>query len=489
MSIPFNEVSPSLLVPGFWVEIDNSQAGGETAMPWKVLLIGQQTNNAPSEVVQVYDDDVADEKFGKGSQIALMVHAFRKNNKMLPLFVLPVSDATDGVSATKTLTITGTATDSGAIRLYIGGQSLSVPVVENDAFGVVAEAISDAVNAKANLPVSATYADGVVTLTAKNKGVSGNDIDVRVNYGAGEMLPSGVSVAIANGTTGAVNPSFETLNVVDKIKGYWFNVIVSGLNDNDNVGYLNDELSERWGATNQKSGVLFFGKAFGGSDPVNSAVTYYNGKNSQFMLPISLIGSPTTPFEIASGVASVCATKAEIDPAVPLSNWEVKGVLAPSENDDLGLSEKNVLLQSGCALIDASENRSVYIRRMVTTYKTNGAGGADTSYQQLETLFELSFLRWDWRNYMATKYPHAKLGNDGDNYGAGQVVMTPSRGKAEALSRFRYWLEKGIVQNYDDFKANLIVVRNSDNKNRLDFLLPVTLMNQLFTCASLVQFR
>lgn len=487
MSVSFNEVSPSLLVPGFWTEFDNSAAGGETAMPWKVLIVGQQTNNAASEVTQIFSDDAADAKFGKGSQIALMIRAFRKNNSMMPLFALPIADKSNGIAATKTLTITGTAQESGSIRLYIGGQSVSVSVVENDAVAAIAKSIADEVNAKTNLPMTASNNAGVVTLTAKNKGLS--NIDVRVNYGAGEVLPKGVSVAIANGTNGASNPSLEEIKVKDAIKGYWFNVIISGLNDEDNITYLKEELEDRWTATNQKTGVLFYGKSFVSADPVNEAVTYYNGKNSQLLMPISLIGSPTTEFEIAAAVASVCSQKAEIDPAIPLSNWAVKGIIAPSEQDDLGLAEKNTLLQSGCALIDAASDRTIYLRRMVTTYKQNAAGGADTSYQQLETIFTLSYIRWDWNNMMSTKYPHAKLGNDGDEYGAGQVVMTPKNGKAEALARFRYWMEKGLVQNYEDFKANLVVERNATNKNRLDFLLPVTLMNQLFTCASLVQFR
>lgn len=488
MSIPFNQVQNSLLVPGFWTEFDNSKAGGTTAMPWQVLLIGQQTGTASSEVTQVYDDDAADAAYGKGSQLALMVRAFRKNNKLMPLFVLPVSDKSSGVAGTKTVTVTGTATESGSIRLYIGGQLVEVTVTANDAAATIASAIKAAVDEKTNLPVSATVSSGAVTLTNKNKGEIVTD--VRVNYAAGEVLPAGVKVAIATGVSGSGNPSLDDLGVASKIAGYWFNVIVSGLNDETNVAYLKDELEDRWSATVQKTGVLFYGKDFNSeSDPVNKAVTYYKAKNSQLLMPISLIGSPTPASEIASAVAAVCATKAENDPALPLSNWAVAGIAAPASNDDLGLSEKNTLLTAGCALIDAASDRTVYLRRMVTTYKTNAAGGSDTSYQQLETVFILSFIRWDWNNLMSTKYPHAKLGDDGGEYGAGQVIMTPKRGFAEAIARFKYWMELGLVQDYDDFKANLVVERNSSSKTRLDFLLPATLMNQLFTCASLVQFR
>ncbi|MGS3913060.1 phage tail protein, partial [Escherichia coli] len=46
---------------------------------------------------------------------------------------------------------------------------------------------------------------GVVTLTARHKGLCGNEIPVSLNYygfGGGEVLPAGVQIAVATGTAG-----------------------------------------------------------------------------------------------------------------------------------------------------------------------------------------------------------------------------------------------------------------------------------------------
>lgn len=490
MSISFNEIPNSLKVPGFWTEFDNSNAGGNSVMPWKILLIGSMLSGGTATAdipVQIFSEDQADSLFGKGSQAALMARAFLKNNAILPLYVAGVAD---GISAA---TVDIPATDitvdnvvAGVLYLTIGGVSVNVAINSQATKNDVIAAIADAVNANAQLPVVAALDDDdtptKVTITAKNKGTAGNSISVYVNFYEGEVLPKGLTVEETKYelSNGSGDPSVTTL--ISNIAAQWFNIIVTAFDGA--ITDLRNELDERWLATNQKTGVLFYG--YNGAQ---SGIAAAANKNSQVCVCIPVVKSPTPTFEIAAATAGAVATHAEADPAMPLSNWVIKGIVAPKNEDRLGMSAENQILLDGAALINADSSGNVYMRRVVTTYLRNSAGGSDTSYQQLETIFTLSFIRWDWNNYMAGKYPHAKLAEDGYNYGPGQVVMTPKRGKAEALARFSYWQEMGLVQNYDDFKANLTVEINAQNKTRLDFLLPPTLMGQLFTCASKIQFK
>ena len=48
-----------------------------------------------------------------------------------------------------------------------------------------------------------------------------------------------------------------------------------------------------------------------------------------------------------------------------------------------------------------------------------------------------------------------------------------------AIAKFRQWEEQGLVEGIDQFKADLIVERNISDVNRLDFMLPPDLINQL----------
>jgi phage tail sheath gpL-like len=98
-------------------------------------------------------------------------------------------------------------------------------------------------------------------------------------------------------------------------------------------------------------------------------------------------------------------------------------------------------------------------------------------------------LRWDWNNYMASRYPHAKLADDGNDFGPDQVIMTPKLGAGELLGRYKYWMSKGLVQNYDSFKSNLVVIRDPNDSTALQFLIPAELISQFFIGKSLLQFK
>lgn len=484
----FNEIPNSLLVPGFWSEFDNSAAGGSSVMPWNVLLIGAMLSAGTAEKnvpVQIFSDEQADELFGKGSQAARMARAFRKNNALLPCWVAGVADASSGVAAAKTITFGGTATAGGAISLTIAGNLLQIGVASGKTSGKVATAVAAAVNADDQMPVSAAVSDtSKVIFTAKNKGSAGNSILVEVNFNPGEVLPAGITASGSGYLTGgSVDPSVD--GVISAISAQWFNIVVTGFVGGDNVDLesLKDEMEARWVATRQQTGVVLFG------DNSEGARGHADALNSKVLVCIPFPKSPTANDELAACAAGVIAGSAESDPAMPLGGLALKGVKAPKIQDRKSLAEENAMLLDGGSLLSAQSDGTVYLRRTITTYKTNSAGASDDSYRQLETIFTLSYIRWDWNNYLAGKYPRAKLAQDGFDYGPGQIVMTPKKGRAEALVRFQSWLEKGLVQDYDSFKANLVVEINADNKYRLDFLLPATLMKQLFTCASKIQFR
>ena len=82
-----------------------------------------------------------------------------------------------------------------------------------------------------------------------------------------------------------------------------------------------------------------------------------------------------------------------------------------------------------------------------------------------------------------------RYGNDGTRFGANQVVVTPAVGKAEAVGLFRQWEELGLVEDAEQFKRDLVVERDITDANRLNFLLPPDLINQLRVTAATIQFR
>ncbi|EAM8330400.1 phage tail protein, partial [Salmonella enterica] len=102
--------------------------------------------------------------------------------------VIAVPEST-GAAATVALTVTGEATETGTVNVYTGRTRVQAPVTSGDDAAAVAVSIKDAVNANPDLPFTATSEAGVVTLTARHKGLYGNEIPVTLNYygfGGGE---------------------------------------------------------------------------------------------------------------------------------------------------------------------------------------------------------------------------------------------------------------------------------------------------------------
>ena len=92
------------------------------------------------------------------------------------------------------------------------------------------------------------------------------------------------------------------------------------------------------------------------------------------------------------------------------------------------------------------------------------------------------------RNRILARYPRHKLANDGTRFGAGQNVLTPMIGRAEALTWFREMEELGLVENFEQFKRDLVVERDASNPNRLNWLLPPDLVNQFIVGATKIAF-
>ncbi len=210
MTMSFNTIPSNTLVPIFYAEMDNSAAN--TAQDSGAsLLIGHANNGAEivaNSLVLMPSADYARQICGAGSQLARMVEAYRQTDPFGELYVIAVPEST-GAAATVTLTVTGAATETGTVNVYVGRTRVQAPVTNGDNVATIASSIKDAINAVPTLPFTASSSAGVVTLTARHKGLCGNEIPVSLNYygfGGGEVLPAGVQIAVATGITSSTLP-------------------------------------------------------------------------------------------------------------------------------------------------------------------------------------------------------------------------------------------------------------------------------------------
>ncbi len=485
MSITFNEIPNNQRVPFVAVEFDNSRAvQGSSQQPFKILYVGQRLDTGSKkalELTRITNQAEATKFFGSGSMLCSMLSAGLKANNVIETWAIALDDNPNGVQATGSIGFEGKVTKTGTITLYIAGNKIEVLTLKSDTPSTILSKLNKAINYNANLSVISSVKDRLLHITAKHKGENSNFIGLRFGY-YDEELPEGITSTINPMSGGTSNPDISP--IFPLLGDEQYNIIVMPYTDASNLNVIETELTSRWSATRQIEG-----HAFSAANLSHARLaTLGNSRNSKHLSLIPTYKMPQTPEVIASVAASISAFHLSIDPARPLQTLELPGILPANQTDRFDLMERNLLLYDGISSIKATSGGKVAIERIITTYKKNNQGADDPSYLDINTLFTLSYLRYDFRNLFLRKYARHKLAGDNAKFAAGQKVITPKVAKAEAVSWFSRMEKKGLVEGLAQFKEDLIVERNESDPNRLDFKLSPDLINQARGFAAQFQF-
>ncbi|MFM0135096.1 phage tail sheath subtilisin-like domain-containing protein [Caballeronia grimmiae] len=491
MTIPFKQIPQNIRVPLFYAEIDNSHANSAVANQ-RALLIGPMTSagvatpNVPLISAGTGDANL---QAGVNSVLALMTSAYRANDQFGELWYLPVQDAAGAVAATGTIAFTSAPTANGTISLYIAGQLVTVIVTAGMTTAQVATAVAAAINLIPAMPVTASVSTSTVTLTADNKGLVGNDIDVRFNYQgatAGEVLPTGLAATITAMANGATNPTLTT--ALGNLQDMPFDFIACAFTDAASLdalkAFLNDSTG-RWSWQQQVYGHVFtaYRSTWGG------LTTFGTSRNNQHESVMGFNDSPTPPWQWAAALAAVTAVSVRADPGIPMQTVALTGVLAPPLQSRFNLSQRNTLLYDGISTFTVAQDGTVAIENVITTYQLNAFGQPDNSYLEIETMFLLAYVLRRLRTLVTSKYARVKLAANGTRFGPGAGIVTPNIIKADQIAEYQAMEYEGYVQGSDTFAQAIVVEQNAQNPNRVDVLWPGTLINQLRIFALLAQFR
>ena len=488
MAINFTHYPDSNRVPGIYVEMDPSQANTATVLQ-STLLIGQKsaTGTAVADTpIQVQSVAQVLTLCGQGSVLAAMAQRYLQRDPFADLWLLPVADPAAGTAATGTITVTGPATASGTLNIYIGGQRVQVGVSTGDTATVIAGNINAAVNADDDLAVTSAAASGVVTLTALNKGLLGNDIDLQTNYlgsAGGEYPVPGVTLAFAAMAGGTSNPLLT--NGLANLSSHPYDFVCTPYTDTTSLNALQAFFADdvgRWSWEEMIYGGGF--SAFRGT--LGACTAFGTARNDQHMSVLAFNGSPDPVWLWAAEYCAAAAASLRADPGVPLQYINT-GLLAPPVADQWTLGERNTLLYDGLSTASVGQDGTVILERAATTYQRNAAGAPDDSYLDVETMYGLMFVARDLTNYLLTRYARKKLVSDTTPILAGSNCVNAPMIKASVIMEYRALQSAGYVQNADTF-AKGVVVENAGN-GLVKILAPVDLVNQLRQIAILLQFR
>jgi phage tail sheath gpL-like len=205
--------------PGFNLSVILGGPGTSAGKaPIKELHIGQSipstlTGSAPTfsvtagtqaaaVPVPIFSNDESASKWGQGSELHKMAQEAFAQDPGVTLWQI-ASPAGTGTS-TGIITFTGSVGAAFTARVVINGKFIDVSVAVGDSLTTIATNIATAINQQTDWPVTAQFALGVLTITAKCVGLRGNRITFRI------FLINSTTTVKATGGTLAVTLSGVT---------------------------------------------------------------------------------------------------------------------------------------------------------------------------------------------------------------------------------------------------------------------------------------
>jgi phage tail sheath gpL-like len=472
-NISFDQIPASIRKPRKYFEFNTKLA--VRTLPnnkQRMLIIGQRLaagTIAEKIPTKVFSDAEAQTYFGAGSMAHLMARAAIKANPYLDLTIVALDDAAAGQQASGTLTFTGPATAAGVLTVYVANAKVDVAIATDDTAAEVAAALKAEMDLHPDLPVTASVGEApnthVVTLTAKNDGLCGNDIAIGYEL----TNAAGIAVAVAAMATGAADPDIQ--DALDAVFAEQYEIIATPFNNQTDLGTLADHLDLVSGAMEQRPGIAVYGM----NGALATATTLSGQVNHGRILCAYQRYTSTTkrksmPYEIASAMAAVMAY--EEDPARPLNTLELKGIAVADIADRLSRTEQESLLYNGVTPLEIGPGERVQIVRAISTYIEDAQGIPDISLLDITTIRTLDYVRKACRERVALRFPREKLSS-----------KTPPKVKSELLDVLFKLEGLEIVEEVEANKDGLIVERDEQDPNRLDAKIPCDVVNGLHVFA------
>lgn len=483
--IPFNTIPNSLRMPGGYIEIDGSQAGLGADIP-AVLLVGQKlaTGTAPAgEIVRLSGVADAKAKAGNGSMLHQMVKKYRAIDKVLDIYMLPYADNPAGVQASAPHTVTAVATEAGTYALYIAGKLVSVPIATGQTTTQIATAIAAAINAAdaGEIPVTATSALAVVTLTARHKGTTGNNIDIRVGI-YGEAKPAGLAVTITAMSGGTGDPATGDLTAI--IGQRWFRYLVLGVSDAATLAAIDLEADRRYLPPVQ-AGFRAFAAHRG---DYAAAAAFGETKNYEHIADLSLYINPTTTWEAAAILAAAAAPKLYNSPVESLEGVALPGMIGLDYHD---WTNANSLLYKGMSVMQTNKDGTCSIKRLISMYQFRADGSADDAYLDINTPEVTERIRYEQRTRANKRFIGTAAAKSNEGYRPGLRITTVDDVRAFLLSLYKNVLmrEFGWVQDYEFYNENLVVEQDPLNPSRFNYVDTPVVLSPFYILAGRMQFR
>ncbi|HGB3673876.1 TPA: phage tail sheath subtilisin-like domain-containing protein [Salmonella enterica subsp. enterica serovar Muenchen] len=398
--IEIETIPGSTRKPGVYAEFNTRMAMRSLPGNLQRMLIIAPLSGGQAKALELHDvfsDDEAAMLFGSGSLAHIMSVSALKANRYLQLQVIGIADAAAGKPATADISLTGPATQSGTLTLWVANTRIDAPVQSGDSAQAISRSLLDALLRQKALPVTAQMAtgDSGVTLTARHGGEWGNDIRL-----SGRTTAPGVTVTVSAMTGGENNAAVKDALTAVFAAGH--QVIAVPWTDETTLRALREHLAATGDAMEKRGAV-----GVAGWPGTLATGTTLAGKSNDGRTTIGWHpGSVCLQAEIAAGYAAVIAS--EEDPARPYNGLEIVGLDVTPLTARAGRREQENALHNGLAPLEVGPGDKVQIVRAISTHTRSDNGTDDPALLDLTTMRTLDYARKAWCDRIALRYPRDK---------------------------------------------------------------------------------
>lgn len=421
-------LNASSLAAAVGASVKNVQFQSEALnVPRKILIPATfdpaKTGVVPLTPVQILSAEDAGDQFGFGTMAHRLVKQAFSGGQGIPVYVQPQAEAGGAVVATGTIDFVGsTGVAAGTVQLSIANLSAPVNVAAAATADEIATAVTAAVNADKELPVTAAAVTTVVTLTAKSKGPWGNDISIKILG----TLPTGIAATITAMASGTGVPTMadalsalgtgdaaNELNFTDVVNGYGLDATTLDA-ISAYVGAGNDALG-LYGKTVARPFRVLAGDVATGSAGLAALIVISDARKlDRANGVLSVPGSASHPGEIAAQAISHMARinqdrAAQHYIGIPLIGIDV-GAKADRWTSDY--DNRDTAVKSGVGPTRI-QNGVVTLQNVVTFYRPDSVPVSSNGYRSMRNIAIIQNMLFNIRlNFEQEKWQGISIVND-----------------------------------------------------------------------------
>ena len=515
-------VPNSRKTPGFFFNVifgGSPSSAANAAI--KLLLVGNKitsalTGSAPTFTVDAgtmsdaaptpaYSADEAALYAGRGSELHRMA---QRGFEMYPdaeVTLLATAESA-GAKASAVLTFVTTATGATTLRLVLCGVIVDTAVASGDTPTAIATNVAANINAVTDLPYTAQFLLGVLTLTAKHPGPRGNDLVVRAQW----ISSSNTATEITTSSSPSGVGTTATVSGVTTVESTYF---LSGGTTADTVtAALAAIASAKYGRqawahhdataldaiaaqlATQAGPTVQLRQQFVSCTPASlgTAITLATGRNVPRGSMLWIYNSPMPPpdaaaqeaaarinGDVTTGVTNPLPGEGT-DPASNLIGLELKSIAAQYFQSEQPTSAEiesalnNGLTPLAPSLVNAGKTavvRSITMRSLAS---------GQPNYAVLDTCYVTApdFIADDLQGYFAVRYRGCKLGPNSASGEGPKIanVVTPDMIRADVIAKLYGYEAQGITINVAAHVDEVIVAANLSVPGRVDMSIPAAII-------------